>query len=98
MLRQAPNEQKAELLVSLKSASCVNADLCELQRLCVEGYSQHIAALSDTARAKSLLKNGGSDAEAAQALNLASTELRAAAPTIARCADAQGAAHRSYKF
>ena len=98
LLRDAPNEQKAQLLDTLKAVSCEAADLCELQRLCVDGYGQHVFALGETARAKSLLKSGGSDSEASQALDSAGRELAAAAPKISRCADAQGAAHRKYKF
>jgi hypothetical protein len=74
------------------------ADLCELKRQCVVGYAQHVAALNETARAKSLLLKGGSDEEAVRALSAASAELASAAPKIAVCADAQGAAHRKYKF
>ena len=98
VLRAAPNPQKAELLGALQQASCENGDLCELKRVCVAGFAGHVSALSQTARAKSLLASGQADAEAAQALSLASAALAGSAPKLARCADAQGAAHRKYKF
>ena len=104
VLRDAPNAQKAELLGALKSAHCEAADLCDLQRLCVEGYAQHVQALSETARAKALLTTAGAGAgaqaesEAAAALDSARRGLSLAASKIGRCADAQGAAHRKYKF
>ncbi len=97
VLRDAPNAQKGELLDGLKSASCSAPDLCELQKQCVDGFGQHVAALSETERAKGLLKSGGSDTEAAQALDYASKELAEAAPKIAKCADVEGAAKRKYK-
>jgi hypothetical protein len=98
VLRDAPNPQKSALLAALRGVSCAAADLCELKRLCVAGYSQHVAGLNQTALAKSLLSTAGSDADAAQVLNAASAELARAAPQISACADAQGAAHRKYKF
>jgi hypothetical protein len=97
VLRDAPNAGKGPLLDSLKAASCSIPDLCELQKQCVDGYGQHVAALSETERAKGLLKSAGSETQAAQALDDASKELAEAAPKIAKCADAEGAAKRKYK-
>jgi hypothetical protein len=97
VLRDAPNAQKGELLDGLKSVSCAVPDLCELQRLCVDGYGQHVAALSETERAKALVAAAGDAAEAGRALDYARSELAEAAPKIARCADAEGAARRRYK-
>ena len=97
VLRDAPNAGKGALLDSLKAASCTIADLCELQKQCVDGYGQHVAALSETERAKRLLKSAGSETEAAQALDYAAKELAEAAPKISKCADAEGAAKRKYK-
>ncbi|MEO6603964.1 MAG: hypothetical protein ABIQ16_29040 [Polyangiaceae bacterium] len=96
LLRDAPNAQKGALLDGLKSASCAAPDLCELQRLCVDGYGQHVAALSETERAKALVATGDA-AEASRALDYARSELAEAAPKIAHCADAEGAARRKYK-
>jgi hypothetical protein len=100
VLREAPNQQKAELFSQLQTASCETPDLCELRRLCAAGYAQHLSGLGQTARAKALLAEGGADAEAQarQALDTAKNALSEAEPQIARCADAQGAAHRRYKF
>ena len=100
VLREAPNAQKAELFSQLQGASCETPDLCELRRLCTAGYAQHLSGLSQTARAKALLADGGAQAEAqaSQALDAAKTALSAAEPQITQCADAQGAAHRKYKF
>jgi hypothetical protein len=95
VLRDAPNAQKGELLDGLKSATCALPDLCELQRVCVDGYGQHVAALSETERAKGLLASD--PAEASRALDYSRSELAEAAPKIARCADAEGAARRKYK-
>lgn len=95
VLRDAPNAQKGELLDALKSVSCGAPELCELQRLCVDGYGQHVAALSETERAKGLLASN--PAEANRALDYARSELAEAAPKIARCADAEGSARRKYK-
>ncbi|MET0790503.1 MAG: hypothetical protein ABW061_03200 [Polyangiaceae bacterium] len=97
VLRDAPNAQKGELLDGLKSANCAAPDLCELQRVCVDGYGQHVAALSETERAKTLLTTGGDPAEASRTLDYARSELAEAAPKIAHCADAEGAARRKYK-
>ena len=82
----------------LKNARCQLADLCELKRVCLEGFQRHVAGLNLTVQAKRLLTGGASDAEARRALDLASAELKASAPVLTRCADAQGAAHRTYKF
>jgi hypothetical protein len=97
VLRDAPNAQKAALLDGLKSTSCAVPDLCELQRVCIDGYGQHVAALSETERAKGLLANHGDAAEASRALDYARSELAEASPKIAHCADAEGAARRKYK-
>ena len=97
VLRDAPNAQKGELLDALKAATCTAPDLCELQKQCIDGFGQHVAALNETERAKGLLKSGGSDTEAAQVLDYARKELTEAAPKIAKCADAEGAAKRKYK-
>ncbi len=97
LLRAAPNSQKGELLDTLKSVSCETADLCELQKQCVAGYGQHVFALSEIARAKASMAAGNS-ADAAGVLGSAQTELAEAEPKIGVCADAQGAAHRKYKF
>ena len=98
VLRDAPNAQKGELLGALKAVACEVAPLCALQRVCVDGYGQHVLALSETARAKALIAAGDAQGEAGMILNSAKVELAEAAPKIARCADAQGAAHRTYKF
>lgn len=97
-LRAAPNAQKGELLDALKSVSCETAELCELQRLCVDGYGQHVFALGEIARAKSLVGTPASAAEAAGILESAQSELAEAAPKVSHCADAQGVAQRKYKL
>jgi len=97
-LRSASNAQKGQLLDALKGQSCETAELCELQRVCVDGYGQHVFALAETARAKSLIQTPDGAAEAAQVLDFAQTELAQAAPKISRCADAQGVAQRKYKL
>jgi len=97
-LRAAPNTEKGQLLDALKSVSCEAAELCELQRICVDGYGQHVFALAETARAKSLMTTSEGAAEAARVLDFAQSELAQAAPKISRCADAQGATQRKYKL
>ena len=97
VLRDAPNAQKGALLDGLKSVSCAVPDLCELQRVCVDGYGQHVAALSETERAKALVASGGDATEAGRALDYARSELAEAAPKISHCADAEGTARRKYK-
>ncbi len=96
-LRDAPNSAKQQLFAALQSAACETPDLCALKQQCVTGYEQHLHALSETARAKSLLMSPGNQAEAAKALTAAETGLSQAAPEIAKCADAQGVAQRKYK-
>ena len=98
LLREAPNAQKTELFADLEGASCETPDLCQLKRLCTAGYTQHLRGLSQTAEAKALLMGGAADSEVSRALDAAKTALAQAEPQIARCADAQGAAHRRYKF
>jgi hypothetical protein len=98
VLRDAPNARKNELFAALASAACETPDLCDLKAVCQAGYAQHLHGLSQTALAKSLLAAGGADASVVAALESARADLRAAEPQIARCADAQGAAHRKYKF
>jgi hypothetical protein len=97
-LRAAANPQKGQLLAALKSLSCETAELCELQRVCIDGYGQHVFALAETARAKSLLATPERASEAVQMLDLAQSELALAAPKISRCADAQGVTQRKYKL
>jgi hypothetical protein len=97
-LRAASNAQKGELLAALKSAACQTAELCELQRVCVDGYGQHVFALAETARAKSLMATPEGAAEAARTLDFAQSELAQAASKIGHCADAQGVAQRKYKL
>jgi hypothetical protein len=98
VLREAPNAQKPDLFAQLQAAHCETRDLCELQQLCESGYAQHLSALSQTAHAKALLADGGAETDINRNLDLARAELSHAEPQIARCADAQGAAHRKYKF
>jgi hypothetical protein len=100
VLREAPNAQKGALFAQLQNASCELPDLCELKRLCVAGYAEHLRGLDQTAHAKALLADSGAEAatEAIAALGAAKTALSKAEPQIAQCADAQGAAHRKYKF
>ena len=98
VVREAPNAQKSELFAQLQAAACETPDLCELQRECVAGYAQHLLGLEQTTRAKALLADGGAAADVSQALDAAKSALSRAEPLIARCADAQGAAHRKYKF
>ena len=94
----ASNAQKGELLAALESVACQTAELCELQRVCVDGYVQHVFALSETARAKSLLRTPDGAPEAARILDSAQKELVQAAPKISHCADAQGVTQRKYKL
>lgn len=98
LLREAPNAQKSELFSQLQSASCETPELCALKRQCEAGYAQHLSGLEQTARAKALLADGGARAEVMTALDTAHRSLSEAEPQIAKCADAQGAAHRKYKF
>ena len=98
VLRQAPNAQKPELFAALQSAPCEMSDLCELKQICAEGYGLHLRGLGETARAKGLLADGGTDVLVNQALDAAKTALAQAEPRIAQCADAQGAAQRKYKL
>jgi hypothetical protein len=98
VLRDAPNARKSELFAQLQSAPCETPELCELKRQCVAGYAQHLQGLAQTTHAKALLADGGAAAEVNQALDAAKNALSRAEPLIAQCADAQGAAHRKYKF
>jgi len=97
-LRAAPNAEKGDRLDELKSVSCETAELRELQRICVDGYRQHVFALAETARAKSLLSSPQRAGEAARLLDFARSELSQAAPKISHCADAQGVTQRKYKL
>jgi len=78
--------------------SCEAAELCELQRVCVDGYGQHVFALAEITRAKALLGTPAGAAEAAGILTSAQSELAQAAPKVSHCADAQGVAQRKYKL
>jgi hypothetical protein len=96
-LRDAPNSAKQQLFAALQSAACETPDLCALKQQCMTAFEEHLRALAETARAKSLLMSPGNEAEAAKALDSAETGLSQAAPEIAKCTDAQGAAQRKYK-
>ena len=96
-LRDAPNSAKQQLFAALQNAACETPDLCALKQQCVTGFEAHLHALSETARAKSLLLSPGHEAEAANALTAAETGLSQAAPEISKCTDLQGAAQRKYK-
>ena len=97
LLREAPNAKKPELFAALQKEPCETADLCELKRLCSAAYAEHLSGLEQTARAKAALTDGGNDSEVATLLETAQVALSHAAPDIAHCADAQGAAQRKYK-
>ncbi len=97
-LRAAPNAQKPQLFGALKTATCALPDLCEFKRVCVSGYELHLRGLAETARAKALLASGAPPGEITSALAGASEELKKAEPLIGACDDAQGTAHRTYKF
>ena len=97
-LRDAPNPEKAALLDALKAVPCETAELCELQRSCVDGFGQHVFALAETSRAKSLMTTPEGSAEAARILDFAQSELSEAAPKINHCATTQGATKRKYKL
>ncbi len=96
-LREAPNASKRERFGALASAPCETPDLCQLKQLCVAGYTAHLHALAETARAKALLAEPRSESEAANVLDRAQSELAEAATQLAGCADAQGAAQRRYR-
>ena len=64
----------------------------------INGYAQHLRGLSQTTAAKAMLASGGPQPQVAQMLDSAKTDLTQAESQIARCADAQGAAHRKYKL
>ena len=96
-LRDAPNSAKQQLFAALRDAACETPDLCALKQQCVTGFEAHLHALSETARAKSLLLSPGNETEAAIALTAAETGLTQAAPEITKCTDLQGAAQRKYK-
>lgn len=98
VLRDAPNGQKSEFFGVLRRVSCETPDLCELQRLCLAGYTEHLRGLSQTTAAKTLLATGGPEPQVAQMLDSAKADLAQAEAKLARCADAQGAAHRKYKL
>jgi len=66
--------------------------------VCIDGYGQHVFALAETARAKSLMATPEGAAEAARILDFAQSELAQAAPKISHCADAQGVTQRKYKL
>ena len=97
-LRAAPNPEKGERLDALKAVACETAELCELQRVCVDGYGQHVFALAEVDRAKALIATQNRLPEAGQIVEAARSELAEAAPKISRCADAQGAVQRKYKL
>jgi hypothetical protein len=97
-LRDAPNPQKGELLDALKAVHCETTELCELQRTCVDAFGQHVFALAETTRAKSLMATPEGTAEAARILDFAQSELSQAAPKVSHCADVQGATKRKYKL
>ena len=97
-LRAASNAQKGALLDALQSVSCEPPALCELSRVCVDAYGQHVFALAETARAKVLIAKPDGAAEAARILDFAQSELALAAPKISHCADAQGVVQRKYKL
>ena len=78
--------------------SCETAELCELRRVCVDGYGQHVFALAETTRAKSLVGTPDGAGEAARILDFARSELAQAAPKISHCADVQGVTQRKYKL
>jgi hypothetical protein len=98
VLRAAPNSAKWRLFSALQQAACETPDLCELKRSCEAGYAQHLAGLDAMAQAKLQLKDGGKSEEINRSLDTARRALGEAALEIAQCADAQGAAHRKYKF
>lgn len=85
-------------MATLKAVHCEIPELCELQRACVAAYGQHVFALAEIARAKSLIATADGAAEAARVLEGAQSELVQAAPKISECADAQGVAQRKYKL
>ncbi|MEI9950385.1 MAG: hypothetical protein WDO74_15740 [Pseudomonadota bacterium] len=97
-LRAASNAQKADLLDALKGLSCETAELCELQRVCVDGYGQHVFALAETARAKSLIAAPDGAAEAAKILDFAQSELAQAAPKNQPLRRRPGVTQRKYKL
>ncbi|HET9960397.1 MAG TPA: hypothetical protein VFQ61_38160 [Polyangiaceae bacterium] len=97
-LRDAPNEQKSELLARLEQQPAKSGRASELKALCVDAYRKHVTALTASGRARELLatKDGGPAAalEAAKQITLSESELSQARELTERCVSLQGQLRR----
>lgn len=96
-LREAPNDAKRAPLAALAAAECSAAPVCDLQATCVRGYSEHVGAYTDLARAKARVAGAAAVSSAPlPSPSAIAARLAAAQIDVKACADAEGAIRRVY--
>ncbi len=90
-VRDAPNGEKAPPLARLRKLACRYPSECELQELCVQGYSLHVRSIEHTAQVRRALKQEPTAAGDTLLLLLAQSEAeqQRAHALITRCGERQ---------
>jgi len=101
-LRAANNDSKGPAVEALEQLPCSRADVCELKRICVQAYRQHMAGLADMQTARSRLSGDAAPLSAADAerlttlLNESTRKLEKARDGTSRCTNMQGQLSRRH--
>lgn len=90
-LRNAPNNAKEPPLERLRGEPCSVAAACELQQVCVQGYSLYTLALRTAARVRDAMRSGSQEFDTArELLDSSSRDLDHAKELMDRCVSLQG--------
>ena len=90
-LREAPNNAKRAPLERLEAEACSVPVACELQQICIQGYSLHLRATESTNRVREALRQRAQELEgAARLLEVSERDLSRAKGLIDRCVSLEG--------
>lgn len=90
-LRNAPNNAKELPLERLRGEPCSVAAACQLQQVCVQGYSLYTLALRTAARVRDAMRSGSREFDTArELLENSERDLDHAKGLMDRCVSLQG--------
>jgi hypothetical protein len=96
-LRDAPSNAKQQPLELLQKEPCSVPQACELQQVCVQGYSLHLRALQAASSVRAALQSGKANPEiAAELLQNSEQDLTKAKALSDRCVALEGELTREY--
>ena len=98
-LRDAPNEAKPPRIAALDREKCTSEALCEMKRVCVDGYRLHVRGLeASRVASRALEADGGSQAgqRIAELVAASERDLLRAREQVQRCADLESEVARRF--